>query len=545
MNDENDDVLSDVINSCPHQDATTTTSVTFRARGDVVPLAMPKVLRHVTEEKTNNKNNNNDNFKKQSQYVDDIGIKIETMESSGIPLLTCHKHVGGNQHYASVKTRSTVADVDVDEIGSKWVQHMGAEPGGERLAADFGTFARTPDCQTMCDRRSLCKSVKYNSRTREYLSNWGKVWGHCWPCHSIAVVLLEVGINDPCTVNTGIVVLKNKMSTHSPSKRDHKGYINCGEPPVVPNATMSKNGTKFNSGAKYSCDVGYVMSNGTMTSSTCESTGIWTSVKMSCTEIDCGEPPNILHARMTRNGTTFNSVANYSCDVGYAMLNGTTLTCGANGRWTSAKSRCVVDCGAPRIIANGNIVCEATTVGSTGQVECTELFRFFGNDSSTKCDSTGQWLGPSGDCLQVKWTNEMTSFDKNLPDTLSDGWQMFLHGTPISPNKHFSVNLKDHRDRYHMHMDVKFNSGEAREVIFDTNLNNKWGTTIVQTQGFPFRENVPFELILTIQAHEIQIIVDDKAFYNVSLISRVEDITRVHIMGDVAIHQLMLIYEDA
>ncbi|XP_041355401.1 uncharacterized protein LOC121373025 [Gigantopelta aegis] len=260
-------------------------------------------------------------------------------------------------------------------------------------------------------------------------------------------------------------------------------------------------------------------------------------------EIDCGEPPNVLHASVTRIGRTFNSVANYSCDVGYAMINGTTLTCGTDGRWTSKNLRCVVDCGTPGLIANGRIVCEATTVGSTGHVECMELFKFFGNDSSTKCDSTGQWLRPSGDCLQVEWRNKTTPFDINLPDTLTDGWRMFLHGTPIDPNRHFSVNLMDHADRFHMHMDVKFRYSGARAVIFDTLLNDKWGTTLVYAHDFPFRENVPFELILEIQAHKVLIIVDDKPFINVTLISPAEDITRVYIMEDVTLHQLMLIYD--
>ena len=50
--------------------------------------------------------------------------------------------------------------------------------------------------------------------------NGVKVWTHSWPWHSIDVVLLEVSIDDSCT---GIVVLKNKMSTNTPSKLDDKG----------------------------------------------------------------------------------------------------------------------------------------------------------------------------------------------------------------------------------------------------------------------------------------------------------------------------------
>ena len=54
--------------------------------------------------------------------------------------------------------------------------------------------------------------------------NGGKVWAHCWPWHLTDVVLLEVSNDDSCTLSTGIVVMKNKMSTHTPTKRDDKQY---------------------------------------------------------------------------------------------------------------------------------------------------------------------------------------------------------------------------------------------------------------------------------------------------------------------------------
>ncbi|XP_041379441.1 multiple epidermal growth factor-like domains protein 10 [Gigantopelta aegis] len=51
----------------------------------------------------------------------------------------------------------------------------------------------------------------------------GKVLAHWWSWHSIDIVLLDVSIGDSCTVSTGIVVLKHKTSTHTPSKRGIKG----------------------------------------------------------------------------------------------------------------------------------------------------------------------------------------------------------------------------------------------------------------------------------------------------------------------------------
>ncbi|XP_041355400.1 sushi, von Willebrand factor type A, EGF and pentraxin domain-containing protein 1-like [Gigantopelta aegis] len=177
-------------------------------------------------------------------------------------------------------------------------------------------------CQSLCDRRSLCKSVKYNTRTRECTPNYRDVKSSNMPLAPVeSWVIFEdksakqvgrVCRSKPCAGNQVCVQLGSKGNCLTED-------IDCGEPPVVPNVIRSKNGTKFNSVAKYSCDVGYVMSYGTMTSSTCESTGKWTSVNMTCTDIDCGEPPVVPNVTKSKNGTKFNSVAKYSCDFGYVM----------------------------------------------------------------------------------------------------------------------------------------------------------------------------------------------------------------------------------
>ncbi|XP_041379227.1 sushi, von Willebrand factor type A, EGF and pentraxin domain-containing protein 1-like [Gigantopelta aegis] len=179
-------------------------------------------------------------------------------------------------------------------------------------------------------------------------------------------------------------------------------YINCGEPPVVPNAIKSKNGTKFNSVANYSCDVGYVMSNGTMTSSTCESTGQWTAVIMSCTDINCGEPPVVPNAIKSKNGTKFNSVANYSCDVGYVMSNGTmtSSTCESTGQWTAVIMSCTdINCGEPPVVPNAIKSKNGTKFNSVANYSCDVGYVMSnGTMTSSTCESTGQWTAVIMSC---------------------------------------------------------------------------------------------------------------------------------------------------
>ena len=57
---------------------------------------------------------------------------------------------------------------------------------------------------------------------------WRKGLGPLLTMTSTYVVLLEVSIDDSCTLSMGIVVLKNKTSIHTPSQRDDKSIMkNC------------------------------------------------------------------------------------------------------------------------------------------------------------------------------------------------------------------------------------------------------------------------------------------------------------------------------
>ena len=57
-------------------------------------------------------------------------------------------------------------------------------------------------------------------------------------------------------------------------------------------------------------------------------------------KLDCGIPPSPVDGTRTSNGTTFLSVAIYSCNNGF-KLNGTRARyCNSQGRWSSSDPVC-------------------------------------------------------------------------------------------------------------------------------------------------------------------------------------------------------------
>ncbi|XP_041355440.1 sushi, von Willebrand factor type A, EGF and pentraxin domain-containing protein 1-like [Gigantopelta aegis] len=314
--------------------------------------------------------------------------------------------------------------------------------------------------------------------------------------------------------------------------------INCGDPPDVPNASKAVTGTTFNSVSNYSCNVGYAVSQGTTTSA-CELSGSWSETNLSCIEIDCGVPPDVPNASKAVTGTTVNSVSDYSCNDGYAVYNGTTTsTCELSGSWSETNLSCVVDCGIPSV-PHGNITYESTTVNSQASVVCDEFFQLFDNTSPAKCDTNGQWDG-FGACRQVEWRNKSTDFKANLPEPMRNGWEMVLNGIPKESNKHFTINIED-SSSVHLHFDVRFNVYDQYELIlFNTKQDADWGDA-EEVTDFPFEELVPFEIRIKLVPGAFQITVDGEHLYDYNLRTKPADITDVNFLDDLIITQIKYI----
>ena len=57
--------------------------------------------------------------------------------------------------------------------------------------------------------------------------------------------------------------------------------------------------------------------------------------------VDCGIPPNPPNGYVdTSTGTVFNSLAMYSCDVGYMLVGNSLSVCGPDGMWSPGTPSC-------------------------------------------------------------------------------------------------------------------------------------------------------------------------------------------------------------
>jgi len=56
--------------------------------------------------------------------------------------------------------------------------------------------------------------------------------------------------------------------------------------------------------------------------------------------IDCGGLSSPSNGQISVTGTTFGSMATYSCDPGYTLDGNTSRTCQSNGQWSSSQLSC-------------------------------------------------------------------------------------------------------------------------------------------------------------------------------------------------------------
>ena len=119
------------------------------------------------------------------------------------------------------------------------------------------------------------------------------------------------------------------------------------------------NGTSFGSTATYTCDTGYAISGSQ--SRSCGADGNWTTTEPACNGmptcsqsieytvtyfvytlvIDCGSIDNFQNGQVDlSNGTTFGSVATFTCNSGFILSHQQVVTCAIDGMWSPSIPTC-------------------------------------------------------------------------------------------------------------------------------------------------------------------------------------------------------------
>ncbi|XP_030774915.1 sushi domain-containing protein 1 isoform X4 [Rhinopithecus roxellana] len=118
--------------------------------------------------------------------------------------------------------------------------------------------------------------------------------------------------------------------------------IDCGTPPEVPNGYILGNYTsRLGSQVRYACREGF-FSVPEDTVSSCTALGTWESPKLHCQEIDCGNPPEMRHAILVGNhSSSLGGVARYVCQEGFESPGGKiTSVCTEKGTWRESTLTC-------------------------------------------------------------------------------------------------------------------------------------------------------------------------------------------------------------
>ncbi|XP_039726649.1 sushi domain-containing protein 1 isoform X5 [Pteropus medius] len=118
--------------------------------------------------------------------------------------------------------------------------------------------------------------------------------------------------------------------------------IDCGTPPEVPDGYIIGNYTSRLGGqVHYACKEGF-FSGPEDAISSCTALGTWESPKLNCQEIDCGRPPEVPHAVLLGNhSSSLGSVAHYVCQEGFESRQGEiTSVCTEKGTWRESTLTC-------------------------------------------------------------------------------------------------------------------------------------------------------------------------------------------------------------
>ncbi|KAH3700415.1 hypothetical protein DPMN_075391, partial [Dreissena polymorpha] len=181
----------------------------------------------------------------------------------------------------------------------------------------------------------------------------------------------------------------------------------CRVPPIHSHAQTNMTRSTYGSTVSYSCMTGYNRTSRGNSALTCNATGHWDGTVDPCLLVDCGMPvsvANSVYRLNAENRTTYGSLVNYSCEMGYYQTGGVSqLECNTEGQWTGNRINCTIyDCGVPPIHSHAQVNMTRSTYGSTVPYSCmTGYNRTSRGNSALTCNATGHWDGTVDPCLLV------------------------------------------------------------------------------------------------------------------------------------------------
>ncbi|XP_053387316.1 uncharacterized protein LOC128551050 [Mercenaria mercenaria] len=180
--------------------------------------------------------------------------------------------------------------------------------------------------------------------------------------------------------------------------------IDCGTPRPS-NGNINTTSTTNATVAMVWCDDGYTLIGDSVI--TCQSNETWTNYPV-CQIIDCSDPePDFADVTLLGNKTTFGETAVISCWTGYTPTTNTLVSCLANGTWEEWPDCEIVDCDNP-VPQKGSANSSDTTYNTILEITCGVGYNITG-DSIIRCQADGTWSDyprcDTSDCGQFSVAN--------------------------------------------------------------------------------------------------------------------------------------------
>ncbi|KAK3545348.1 hypothetical protein QTP70_004069 [Hemibagrus guttatus] len=176
--------------------------------------------------------------------------------------------------------------------------------------------------------------------------------------------------------------------------------VQCLEPPLEENHLVLRSLDSNSGTVELSCEDGYVLHGAKILR--CTPSQEWNDSFPVCKQVSCGPPPEVSFGDPSSTSTYFASVVTYSCMAGFTLRKEASVSCQADGHWSTPYPECIpVECPHPEEISNGIVDVQGLMFLSTALYSCKPGYDLVGN-STVICGQSGLWIGGVPACRPIE-----------------------------------------------------------------------------------------------------------------------------------------------